>query len=487
MMFKLSILREPPLEFGGGGRDIDIRLGLMKYGPLEPERAARVRLGVIGTAATIEGFERFLDRSKAGIEAKQSRQPNLFLTFPGLGNENPFRCRFETDGHTRKALPQSEVARIAAITSAPKAIAEAVELFAEQAEAIAEGTAPPDVIVCALPLEIITRVVHDTVIPEGEQGETDAEEKAEDRSIQNFRDLLKARTLHLKRPLQIVWPTTWEEPGKVVRQLEKLSGRRVQDPATRAWNLFNALYYKAGNVPWRLPRDPAAFNTSYIGISFYRDTTGQRLLTSTAQMFDERGQGLILRGGRARTDKSDRHPYLSGEDARDLLSRSLRAYAKHHYHQPARVVIYKTSKFEPEEAEGLQQALRHERVQLSDLVWIAERMPFRLFRDGAYPPLRGTLMEIEHGAVLYSRGSVPYFRTYPGLYVPQPIVLRPHYRESTLGDIARETLALTKMNWNSTQFDGAHPITLRAARVVGRILRHISEDAPDASEYRFYM
>jgi hypothetical protein len=85
-------------------------------------------------------------------------------------------------------------------------------------------------------------------------------------------------------------PVTWEEPGKVVRQLEKLSGRRVQDPATRAWNLFNALYYKAGHVPWRLPRDPSQFQVSYVGISFYRDLTGQRLLTSTAQMFDERGR-----------------------------------------------------------------------------------------------------------------------------------------------------------------------------------------------------
>src|SRR5262249_14387131 len=141
----------------------------------------------------------------------------------------------------------------------------------------------------------------------------DADED-DDNTRFDFRDLLKARTIHLKRPLQIVWPTTWEDSGKVARQLEKLSGRRVQDPATRAWNLFNAIYYKAGCVPWRLPRDPSQFQVSYIGISFYRDLTGQRLLTSTAQMFDERGQGLILHGGRARTDKHNRQPYLSRED-----------------------------------------------------------------------------------------------------------------------------------------------------------------------------
>jgi len=88
MTFRVGILDEPLLEFGGNGREIDIRLGLMRHGPLEPERAATVRLGIIGTAETTEGFARFLDRCKVGLDAKESRQPNLFLPFPGLGNDH---------------------------------------------------------------------------------------------------------------------------------------------------------------------------------------------------------------------------------------------------------------------------------------------------------------------------------------------------------------------------------------------------------------
>jgi len=204
-------------------------------------------------------------------------------------------------------------------------------------------------------------------------------------------------------------------------------------------------------------------------------------------MFDERGQGLILRGGRARTDKANHHPYLSREDAYDLLRHSLQAYGAHHFHQPARVVVYKTSRFEPEEVDGFEEALQEERVRLFDFVWVAERAPFRLLRDGAYPPLRGTYLELEQSAVLYSRGSVPYYRTYPGLYIPRPLLLRPYHRESTLVDLSRETLALTKMNWNSTQFDGSSPIPLRAARAVGRVLKHVSAGATEAAEYRFYI
>jgi hypothetical protein len=236
---RLRYIDEPLVEFGGNGQEIDIRFGLMRHGPLEPDRASRLRLGIIGTSETIEGVERFIDRCKAGIDARPSRQPNLFLNFPGLGNANPFRCSFEVDPHARKVLPRGDIAKVVGISSTPKAVEEAVSLFAAQAQAIAEAPAPPDVIICALPADLITRVVHETVSHDTEQDQVDAE--SNDAQAFDFRDLLKARTIHLKRPLQLMWPSTWEDPGKVVRKLEKLSGRRVQDPASRAWNLFNAL------------------------------------------------------------------------------------------------------------------------------------------------------------------------------------------------------------------------------------------------------
>jgi hypothetical protein len=131
--------------------------------------------------------------------------------------------------------------------------------------------------------------------------------------------------------------------------------------------------------------------------------------------------------------------------------------------------------------------LPHLPIPRKYLVDALNRTPFRLFRDGAYAPLRGTCLELEKGAVLYTRGSVPYFRTYPGLYVPQPIMLRPYRMESTLSELAEETLALTKMNWNSTQFDGSLPITVRASRAVSRILKHVSTGELEAAEYRFYI
>ena len=63
--------------------------------------------------------------------------------------------------------------------------------------------------------------------------------------------------------------------------------------ATRAWNFFSALYYKAGGTPWRVIRDQREFSATFMGVSFFEMLDGSSLQTSSAQLFDERGEGLI--------------------------------------------------------------------------------------------------------------------------------------------------------------------------------------------------
>jgi hypothetical protein len=59
--------------------------------------------------------------------------------------------------------------------------------------------------------------------------------------------------------------------------------------------------------------------------------------------------------------------------------------------------------------------------------------------------------------------------------------------EGTPKALAQEILALTKMNWNNTQFDRREPITIRAARQVGSILKYLGKNDPLERHYRFYM
>jgi hypothetical protein len=123
--------------------------------------------------------------------------------------------------------------------------------------------------------------------------------------------------------------------------------------------------------------------------------------------------------------------------------------------------------------------------ELADFVSVT-RSYTRLFRGNKYPPLRGTLFDTGGELfVLYTKGSVDFFSAYPGLYVPRPLGFRCDRTAETPTFIAQEILALTKMNWNNTQFDGGQPITLRAARQVGNILKYL--DADFEPYYRFYM
>lgn len=480
MILNHILLDEPELEFGDGGKCIDPRLGLVRHGPLQPFPGEKISIGVVGTAETVEGFERWIDRLKSAIPGASERQPNLFPPFPGLGNDNPFRCPFEVSRSARRVIPIRDIGRIVSIAKHTDAVEAAATLFLEEATAMLEASDKPNVIVTALPFDLVMRVVNDVVV----DGEDEAAEQ--NHAPVDFRDLLKAKALHLQKPSQLAWPTLWDDNARIPTKLRN-THRRVQDPAVRAWNFLNALFYKAGRAPWRLPRPESQLKTSFIGIGFYRDRSGQRLLTSTAQMFDERGRGLILRGGRACTDKGDLHPYLDRTDAYDLIRRSIKAYQGQHHHPPARVIIMKTSRFQPKEAEGIDQALSEVNISYRDLVWVTESAPITLFREGDYPPLRGQLIGVGRDALLFTRGSVPYYRTYPGLRIPRPLFIRPYSLDTPIVDVARDVLALTKMNWNSTQFDGALPITIRAARQVGRVLKYVPFGQKEATEYPYYM
>lgn len=483
MSFKSRVFDEPVLEFGGGGQHCDPRHGLRDYGPLQPSPGDIIRVGVIGTEETVAGFTEFLEETARGIDSENKQLINLNPDFPGLGNQNPFRCKFEVPSNATIALSHRQVNEIKKIGRHDEAVRHAVTLIPEQLSSLMESSAKPDVIVLALPVPLIEKLVN----AKSEEESEAADEDEDTNDALNFRDLLKAKNLHLDVPTQIVWPDTWDDAAKIPRKVKRESNRQTQAKATRAWNLLNSLFYKAGKVPWRLLPDEAEFRTSFLGIGFYRDLDGQQLWTSTAQMFDERGKGLILRGARAHTETKGRHPYLTATDADDLVTQSIAAYRAHHKHVPARVVVLKTSRFRPEEAEGIDAALERLGIDLCDLLWVQESSPIAVFRDGNYPVLRGTFVDLKGKGLLYTRGSVPYYGTYPGLRVPRPLLLVPHENsDSALPKLAEEVLALTKVNWNSTQFDQKLPAPIKAAREVGRILKHIEYGVPTSPDFRKY-
>jgi hypothetical protein len=478
---KGDFLEEPELEFGGAARHIDIRFGLMDYGPLDHGTSVAhvpIRVGMIGTAATVEAFSTWIERCGKGIDAKPSRYPTLFPRFPGFALDGPFRSEIQMGGRLSSVVPQRAIADLLK-APAESATHDSARVLVDHARTLSES-ANPDVIVIAPPRELFDYL---DGLPDVHVGNDDQRGRLPD-----LHDLVKAGGMFTGVPIQFVRPETYDERQRPKQRRRSWLVSSKQDEATRAWNIHTALYYKAGGIPWRLARDPRELTACFVGVSFYWSVEGDRLLTSVAQIFNERGDGMILRGGPAEVDKNDRTPYLSGGDAQTLLAGALAAYRREHQTSPARIVIHKSARVVPDELAGFRAAADASHVDSLDVLSLGERTGMRLFRRAAYPPLRGTRLSLDGDTdLLYTRGSVDFFRTYPGMYVPSPVLLRYHAIEQTPRQLASEILALTKMNWNNTNFDGALPITLRAARQVRDILKHVGPGDVVQARYGFYM
>jgi hypothetical protein len=405
-----------------------------------------------------------------GVPAKTTRLVNLFPSFPGFSRESCFDSVLSFHERWTDRISEAELSDLVSNTRPVDLSREAAETFVTHAERLME-LGKVDVIVCAPPRDLLA-AMDSGASPSPDETESAIDESTESENADTWRpafhDVLKAFGMRLGVPLQMVRPPTYEG-GRSSRS----EGGPLQDPATRAWNFHTALYYKAGGIPWRLQREAAALSTCYIGISFYRSADGERLLTSVAQVFNERGEGVIVRGAPAKFDRSDRTPHLAAQDAQVLMTNAIATYRREHRTSPARVVIHKTSRLNEAEIHGFQEATKDDRVEISDLLSV-RRSFTRLFRIGTRPPLRGTLLHLtRRTGLLYLKGSVSFFETYPGLYVPRPLEFELAHTEATVSQVAAELLALSKLNWNNTQFDGGEPITVRAARRVGDILKCI--------------
>jgi len=496
-MLKTGFIDEIELEFGNGNRHVDIKFGILNHGTLdsrEREDAKKINIAVIGLPESINGFLEWLKECNDGIDAKDTSKSNLFPKFPGFGCNSPFNAEWECSERAMRYLSLSKIKELESLKTPGEIIKGAVKIYASELDYIANEIRP-DVIFCITPNEIADQLDRAVELPctkiKKQEDIDDAERVNQHRY--DFHHCLKSEAMIYKIPIQMIYPSTFGvgKRGKSTKNKRRnKKQRQLQDPATCAWNLFTAMYYKAGGTPWRLARQPNDFTTCYVGVSFYRSLDEKTVMTSIAQIFNERGEGVVVRGGQAMLSKKDRTPHLNRDDSVSIITQALKRYRDEHKTSPARVVIHKSSYFTDEEQKGFRDGLEQERISMVDMLSI-RKSNVRLFRSGAYPVLRGTHLQLDSQRhLLYTRGSVPFFETYPGLYLPRALEIQFDSIEQSRELLCNEILALTKMNWNNTQFDMSEPITLRAARSVGDIMKYIPAEASlgrIASRYSFYM
>jgi hypothetical protein len=485
MKINSRYIEEPLLQFGNG-KNICPKFGIWEHNPYDIEKLSRpdkITVGIVGKSESIEIVTEWLESGTSFINPKESKKnakPNLFPAFMGFNLSSGFRSKIVYDEDYLRKINNSDFDNVLKSNeNFDRRIEEVVQLYLEEIKFLAKNK-NPDIILCVLPEKLIDLIYSSkAVIPNENDDEIIEETEEQELTIeqeQNFRRLLKAKAMQYNVPIQIV-------RDRIAKPTSEM-----QDSASIAWNFYTALYYKASGIPWAMVKENTDI-VCYAGISFYKSRNRETTQTSVAQIFDERGKGVILRGGEVEIKRYDRNPHLSEIQAYELMSKTLKEYKEAIKILPQRLVIHKSSNFNNEEIAGFEAAAQKYNISALDMITINERHSLKIYRRSKiFPPARGTMFSLsESDILLYTRGAVPFFETYPGKYIPSPLLIKICKADESPLTICKEILALSKMNWNNSQFDRKLPITLTCAKEVGTILKYLSEDDTMQLKYSFYM
>ena len=282
--------------------------------------------------------------------------------------------------------------------------------------------------------------------------------------------------------------------------------------ASLAWRMSIALYVKAGGIPWKLaPLPVVPEGTAYIGLAYALRGAAQdaHYVTCCSQVFDADGGGMQFVAFEARDPISDwqearRNPFLSRNDMRAVMARSLAVYqSRNGGLLPRRLVVHKTTSFKTDELKGCLDALSGiPEVECVEVVsspgwrgvWLKEgRNENRRSEPDGYPVPRGTML-IRSGtsALLWVAGNAPSAALRGDFYqgkksIPRPINLIRHAGTAALELTSLEALALTKMDWNNDALYDPVPVTIRYSQRLARTIANVPELPGHAYPYRLFM
>jgi len=457
-------LDEPNLLFAGSASHYDPKVGIPLYGPRsfgEPRHKHEIHIGFIGTSEAVEHARSFYESCAAGVAGSGEDPP-----FPGCKEDRGYRSELRIDDRIVELITRHESNEILGMRNGRKRFELMLALLHSKMRLLVERDHPLDYIAVVLPEDLYRkcRVANYT-------------DKGLGLVHRDLRRAFKAFAMQFHPATQMLLETT--------TGLTPPTRRKLDHPSRIAWNLFTALYFKVDGLPW----SPVGLapGSCFIGISFFRPLgETSTLRTSVVQAFDEDGEGLVLRGHKFHwNDSQGKSPHLSEEMAGLLIEMVLERYKQERKQLPQRVIVQKTSRFEPAERTGFEEALK--KVTQYDLLSLCPESSVRLVRAGRYPPLRGAAFRIGDAWYLYTSGYLPSLGTYPHGHVPSPLQITDHVGDTAPTQLLREILVLTKMNLNSANMAGLMPITLRFSRLVGDILREVPDSQTPQPKYKYYM
>jgi hypothetical protein len=494
---KIKCLPEPELQFSNGRRDLDPRRALAANGPADHRGLRTIRVGLIGLAEETNAASAWIT-SMAAFRPARERNARRYRDWPG--SEKALGARFEIDPQFVRTIDKAQHDRLFRDHIRAAEFDALVELY-EGPMSSMFGDIRPDCIVVCIPdalgdlrvqnpelsakerraLEILKSeeesLQGDLFAPtEEELAEAEAlRTTAEDLLFRSFYRALKAKVHKYENavPVQVLRRGTIDRPEDA-----------GHSQATRAWNFATALYYKAGGLPWR-PAD-LPDGVCFIGVSFHhlKKRGGHLVYASVAQAFSSDHEPFCLKGAHVDHDqRRDRQPYLNKDQAFGMMRDILHGYELRTGVKPKRVVVHKTSMYQPEEEEGFRNGAKGI-VPNCDLVWLRQTS-FRMVRKGTEEPWRGTLCQIEGDSYLFTSGYVPWWDEFPGAHIPAPLQIG-SAGPTDIEARSREILTLSKMNWNSSDGITRLPVTLLFAKKVGEIMTELSDNVTPNPSFRFH-
>lgn len=509
----LSHYVEPLLEFRFGQRLVYPRDGLFLFGPVgNLSQVPSVRYGVIGT---IDGVARFRTWAKSVSGFIAAPEPGLLgravepqhVPFPG------FAEAFHTSWPPEPAVVINDVTtadleRCLFISNRHEAVRGAVDLFYNRLVAANNRLENPP----ALWFVVIPELVYRLGRPKSKPPHTDVisstvritvrrarelqtkptlfgDEEREAEVYQyatHFRRQLKARLLKERIVTQLVRETTLA-PEDFRLPSGKLQ-RAVEDPATIAWKLCTAAYYKAGGKPWQLA--DVRPGVCYVGLVYKRADLlgGERHACCAAQMFLNDGDGVVFRGALGPWFQPDTKQFhLDRLAAENLIRTVVHEYVNLHGKPPRELFLHSRSAFSDDEWNGFTAGAPAE-TNLVGIQIYDSREDLKLFRPGSYPVLRGTaLCTGRRSAFLWTTGYVPRLDTYMGPETPNPIRVTIIRGDSTLSTVLTDILGLTKINFNSCLHNDRLPVTIRFADAIGDVLVSAPIEGEPKLPFKYYI
>lgn len=462
------VLPEPKLRFGSSdARDVDIHPmeGLIRFGPYSRDKLSAVsnpiRIGMI-LPADLE--DRLVAQMRELEQSHQPRERKAYLP-PYPGFEKVFGVRLARGEPASRILLSGDLDGQIAAASAPHVVL--AEALTRALFALRNARDSFDVVVIVLK-ESWTSAFRG---PAGDDFD--------------LHDYVKAYAA---------------SEGICIQFLREDGALNYHCRCSVAWRLGIALYTKAGGIPWVLA--DVQPGTAFIGIDYALrsgDDAAQRFAICCSQVFDAEGSGLEFVAYEADgVHMFGRNPYLRREQMLKVMARSLAIYQrKHSGDPPQRVVVHKNTEFRPDEIEGVFDAFPN--ASNIELVHVQQSCGWRGVliagpqRPHGYPCHRGTTFQLgPHQALLWTQGNLPavakgkdYYKEGKG--TPEPLLLVRNAGLGDFDDLCRETLALTKMDWNN---DGPYdrlPVTLNFAGTLATIVKRMPKLHPQSYPIRLFM